>query len=130
MSHHGLVGLRIGGGNGSFYAPLQDGSPSRPCKYAKFPDWWNQIVIVDSKKSKFNRRDLVLALANKDGGAHVDPELDQAYADLTRNNSIGWVFSDGKEERPMGDVELFSVRQIAFEIIESAERLMKKYGVA
>jgi len=110
MSHHGLVGLKMGGGDGSFYAPLQDGSPGRPYKFIKFPDWWNGVVIVDSKKSKFNRRELVLALANKDGGAHVDPDLDQAYADLTRNNSVGWVFSDGKEEHPMGNVELFSVR--------------------
>lgn len=130
MSHHGLVGLKIEDGDGSFYAPLQNGSTSRPYKFIKFPDWWNKIVIVDSKKSKFNRRELVLALANKDGGAHVDPDLDQAYSDLTRNNSVGWMFSDGKEVRPMGSVELFSVRQIAFETIESIERIMKKHEVA
>ena len=74
----------------------------------------------------FNRRELILALANKDGGAHVDPELDHAYADLTRNNSVGWMFSDGQDKRPIEDVELFSVRQIAFEIIDSIERLMEK----
>jgi hypothetical protein len=82
------------------------------------------------KKSKFNRRELVLALENKDGGAHIDPELDQTYADLTRNNSVGWVFSNGTDERPMAGVELYSVRQIAFEIIKSIEQLMTKHGVA
>jgi hypothetical protein len=50
VSHHGLVGLQIGDGNGSYWAPLQGLCPTRPNKYVKFPDWWNKIVIVDSKK--------------------------------------------------------------------------------
>lgn len=125
LGHHGLVGIKLGGGDNRYFAPLGDGSPARPNKYVLFPDWWNDTVIVDKYKSKFSRRELVMALANKDGGAHVDPELDQRYADLTRNNSIGWILSDGTEERPMGNIELHSMRQIAYEMISSVERRAK-----
>lgn len=131
MSHHGLVGLRIGGDSGgSYYAPLGDGPPSRTYKFVKFPEWWNESVIVDGKKQKFNRRELVLALSNKDGGAHVDPELDEAYANLTRKNTIGWVCSDGTNDSPLMDVEKHSIRQVAYEIMESIARMKSKHGVA
>jgi hypothetical protein len=126
MSHHGLVGLKMGGGGGSYFAPLADTMPEQPNKYILFPDWWNKVVIKDSNKNTFNRRELVLALANKDGGAHVDPDLDQAYADLTRNNSVGWVFSNGTDSSPINEVELYSVRQIAYEVIASVERKLNK----
>ena len=125
-SHHGLVGLRIGGGKGSYFAPIDEDIPGRPNKYIPFPKWWNKVVIKDGKKNKFNRRELVLALANKDGGAHIDPELDKEYVELTRNNSVGWVFTSGSDSEPINDVELFSVRQIAHELIASIEKKKAK----
>lgn len=131
VSHHGLVGLRVGGDAGiSYHAPLRSRSTSRPYKYVKFPDWWNENVIVDSKKNTFNRRQLILSLCNKDGGAHVDPELDESYANLTRNNSVGWVTLNGTDEEPLMDVEKHSVRQIAYEMMESIVRMKSKHGVA
>lgn len=131
MSHHGLVGLRIGGDTGgSYHAPLGEGPPSRPYKYVKFTDWWNENVIVDSKKQKFNRRELILSLSNKDGGAHVDPELDESYANLTRNNTIGWMTSKGEGEEPLMDVEKHSLRQMAYEMTESIVKMKTKYRVA
>lgn len=131
MSHHGLVGLKVGGDTGGgYHAPQGEGAPSRPYKYVRFPNWWNEAVIVDSKKKKFNRREIVLALSNKDGGAHVDPELDEAYAQLTRNNTVGWVLTNGSDQRPILDVEKHSVRQIAYEILESIDRIKRKHSAA
>lgn len=122
LSHHGLVGLKFGE-NHTYHAPLSQ----RSGKYITFPKWWNQVVIKDKNENSFNRRELVLALANKDGGAHVDPNLDQAYVDLTRNNSVGWMISsDGINTSPLNEVELYSVRQIAHEVIESIERKLTK----
>jgi len=109
-------------GRGSYAAPLVDGNQTRPKKYVIFSEWWEKVVIVDSNKNKFTRRELVLTLANKEGGAHVDPLIDEAYAELTRHNSVGWIVSDGKSEMPINDVELFSVRQIAHEVLKSLER--------
>lgn len=128
LSYHGLVGLRVGNGNSRYWAPLGEGALGRSGKYEFFPDWWNQVVIVDSRKARFTRRELVLALANKDGGAHVDPHLDESYAELTRNNSVGWMILDGTTQKPMQDVELYSVRQIAFELLSSVKRYLEKSG--
>ncbi len=84
-----------------------------------FPEWWNQIVLTDLSNRKFSRRTLVMAVANTDGGAHIDPELDADYAALSRGNSIG--FSVGKNgiTTPIDKSELASIRQIAHEIIVS-----------
>lgn len=127
LSYHGLVGLRIEDGGSRYWAPLGD-APGRPAKYVFFPDWWNQVVIVDSLKARFTRRDLVLTLANKDGGAHVDPNLDEGYAHLTRSNSVGWFASDGTTQKPMQDIELHSTRQIAHELVTSIKRHLQKTG--
>uniref|UniRef100_UPI001F502B97 hypothetical protein n=1 Tax=Vibrio parahaemolyticus TaxID=670 RepID=UPI001F502B97 len=120
MSHHGLVGLKISNDKAEYFPFLDDsfGSP----KYVKFPDWWNEVVISDSKKNQFCRRELVLSLANKDGGAHVDPKLTDKYAALTRNNSIGWKFQSvgsGIQGGDIDGVELYSIRQVAYECLES-----------
>jgi hypothetical protein len=84
-----------------------------------FDTWWNSTVFIDSKGSELSRKGLVLAVANQDGGAHVDPSLNQTYADLSRNNSLGWVFSDGKTTQPMEGPERAAIRQIAHEFLKS-----------
>ena len=121
MSHHGLVGLKISNEGTSYYAQLE----KRDCTFKTFDSWWEKIIISDKNKKQFTRKKLILALANQDGGAHVDPELDKAYDDLSRNNSIGWFHSNGSESTPVLKIELFSVRQIAFELISSIEDYMK-----
>lgn len=62
--------------------------------------------------------------SNKDGGAHVDPYLNEDYANLMRNNSIGWsVTTDtSEEEENLLDIGLYSARQIAFELPTSINR--------
>ncbi|WP_373033923.1 hypothetical protein [Sulfurovum sp.] len=127
ISHHGLVGLRISSEGSSYIAFLGDGPNTAAFKNISFSQWWNKIVISDSKKNQFTRKELILALANKDGGAHVDPNLDEAYAHLTRYNSVGWISSSNGKETPMNHVELFSVRQIAYEFIESLEKYIDEH---
>jgi len=130
-SHLGLIGTQAiadgkGGVSAGYFAPLDEFILGRPNKFIFFPTWWNKVVIIDSKRNQFSRRELVLALANKDGGGHVDPTLDESYANLSRNNSVGWIFSNGKTKRPLEGVELFSVRQIAYELSKSIERQLSK----
>lgn len=59
-----------------------------------FQEWWNQIVIRTIDGAEFSRSKIILAVANQDGGAHVDPELEQDYYNLTRLNSIQHFFAD------------------------------------
>ncbi len=115
---NGLAIMGIGGSGPVFHPPLGEGSPRRQNKPRKaFEDWWNTVVIIDAAGTTFTRKALVLALANKDGGAHVDPELDAAYAALSRSGSLGWMISDDTGARPLIESPVpASVRQIAYEL--------------
>lgn len=85
--------------------------------HSLFDEWWGALVFRDLRRSSFTRRDLTLALANKEGGAHVDPELEPGYAALSRNGSLGWVLVDDAGERQLLESPVpASVRLIAHEV--------------
>ena len=119
LSHQGLTMMRVGRGDAEFVprclAPPTPGF--NPPRQKGFEDWWLGVVVVDEAKRQFTRKDLVLALSNKEGGAHVDPKLDVGYAMLARHHSMGWQYTSGTIEEPVAQVELASVRQIAYEVL-------------
>ena len=94
-----------------------DGWPK--AKKRLFPEWWNQTVLTDTRGTRFSRRTLVMAVANTDGGAHIDPEIDASYAALSRQNSIGYAVGVNVNIEPIDKSELASIRQIAHEILVS-----------
>jgi hypothetical protein len=123
-----LVSLNLRGegthiNDAHYKAQLDNWPPSgNKIKKTEFLQWWNQIVIDDLKGNRFSRRDLVLAVANQDGGAHVDPELDAAYADLTKFNSLGWTLISNNCEKPFSiGAELATIRQICHEVLKTLE---------
>ncbi|MDQ0848717.1 hypothetical protein QFZ65_000655 [Arthrobacter sp. B3I9] len=87
-----------------------------------FEEWWTMTVIRDGFRTDFSRRDLVLALSNQDGGAHVDPEIHEAYHRLSRANSSGWVAVGAGDETPFSSPVPASVRQISHEFLRSIPR--------
>jgi len=115
-SSFGLTGIMTttaGGGKTEYVAPLDNGGELRKKKpWILFSEWWEEMNVLYDGNTRFNRRKLILSLANQDGGAHVDPSLDESYFNLTRNNSLN-VYH---ENQPVKGVVLASVRQIAFEI--------------
>ena len=127
---HGLVMMKFLSTGGSYLAPLKMSTEvsGRPNSYISFSDWWKQVVIDDKMGNVYSREDLVLMLTEKEGGAHVDPKIDSDYKDL--NNRMGWVQvkPDGEKENEsrIPDVELHSMRQIAYELAESIERHLDK----
>jgi hypothetical protein len=59
-----------------------DPSPDDPSKQAVCVSFSVKVKsghVVRGEETLFTRRQMVLALANQDGGAHVDPILDDAY---------------------------------------------------
>lgn len=90
--------------------------------FLTFEDWWNEIIF-DDKEGFFSRRDVVLYVANQDGGSHVDPSLDEAYAKLTKFNSLGWVDNNGN--KPINNPAYAAIRAIANEILVSQELSLK-----
>ncbi len=86
-----------------------------------FASWWHQVVIADTSMNiALSRRDLVLAVCHQDGGAHVDPELRDHYARVSRG-TFGWTELIDGACVPVPALELACVRQIAHEAIRSLE---------
>src|SRR5690606_33256698 len=96
LSQCNLVVLASRSGSPSSYEPLvaAGGGPFAP-KRIPFVNWWNDPVLKDNKSRMFSRRELITHVADTDGGAHVDPQLDEVYMALSRQNSLGWKFTDG-----------------------------------
>lgn len=128
----GLAQMSIGGAGVTYVAPLADHDTTRGLPWSNLPargsrapfsQWWNNVVIVDSERRTFSRQSLVSALANREGGAHVDPGGDSAYKALASSNSLGWIFNDGRTSRPVDSNPVYpSIRQIAYEVLESVKQ--------
>jgi hypothetical protein len=117
-----LTVMKLSATEAEYDAPLDDLSSGRDKNRKRsFDNWWERLIIYgDNKNNAFTRKDLVLAVANKEGGAHVDPTLDQRYADLSRFNSLGWkLFVHGEEKDFNNTPILPSIRQIAHEVLRT-----------
>lgn len=114
-------------------APLrvQRFHPSDPKFNAMLPPqpfkvWWETPLVEGSNRKQFSRKNLVLIMANQDGGAHVDPGLDVDYAALCID-PLGVEIEIGGVDRTTdstwvpppvaNNVAFASVRQIAFEVM-------------
>jgi hypothetical protein len=53
-----------------------------------FDTWWNSVIFDDSNGLRLSRKDLILTLANKDGGAHVDVNLTEKYSKFKTNDLL------------------------------------------
>lgn len=115
----GIVGIDTGAGADAYLAPLDNLPPDAPPSWVDFDTWWDRVIFVDNQRKQTTRKELVLAVANTDGGAHVDPQLDAKYANLSRENSLGWEFIGPKGKAPLTRPELAAVRQIAHETLKS-----------
>jgi hypothetical protein len=114
--------------SGAEYLPMLDDNQIGPGEWVPFDSWWATVIFVDNKKRKMSRKDLILSLANQDGGAHVDPALNETYSALSKENSTGWTITKGDVEHPMGPPHLASVRQIAHELLKSLDQRYAKKG--
>lgn len=122
-----LLGMKNVPPIGIVFVPFVQLDSPRGDRRRPFGEWWDQqVVAADMAQHTFTRRDFVLNLADKEGGAHVDPELPPTYAELVRRNSLGWVRMKEDDERsrePMGSPVAASVRQIAHEVVETLRSL-------
>ena len=117
MTHSSLIQISMGQ-KGNTILPFLDDGPFH--RKIDFNSCWNGIVFVDKSRNEFSRKDIVLALANKEGGAHIDNKLDQKYLDLRKNNALNLYFGtiDGKQI-PADDQVPATMRQIAHELIKT-----------
>ena len=115
-SHGGLVFVAVGPPRTRYVAMLDEVPASR---LSPFDQWWAAPVFVDQARRILTRKDLVLTAANQDGGAHIDPGLDETYDKLSRENALGWVAVENGVARPMDGPERAAIRQIAHEVLKT-----------
>jgi hypothetical protein len=116
--HGGLVFAAIGGNESKYVAMLDDVPQNRKIP---FDEWWNAKVFSDDRRETLSRRDLVLIAANQDGGAHVDPTLDEIYARLSKDNSMGGFVVDADGPKPLLGPERAAIRQVAHELLKTLQ---------
>lgn len=128
----GLVALTITDKREWKWVPTNLGAGDQMRK-VHFEQWWTGPVLKDGKNHEFSRKEIVLSVADQDGGAHVDPTLNEAYHDFSRSNSMsfhagdsGWgsyaVFTPPGDTVSQGDIDITeveraAVRQIAHEAL-------------
>ena len=119
LTFSGLSAINMTPQGAKYVALLDELPPDSPPQWVNFDDWWGKVIFVDNKGIQTTRKDLILSVADKDGGAHVDPALDEKYANLSRRNSLAWRFSGPKGDFPLGGPEKATIRQIAHEVLKS-----------
>jgi hypothetical protein len=90
-------------------------------------EWWNQTVYV-AGNVRMSRRAIVLAAANKDGGAHVDKELSADYLTLI-NQGAGKVYDfPSGIEVPIDPAHYSYLRTMGDELLQSTGLLSLAVG--
>lgn len=119
------VGVNDGRGGEAKYWPLCDEryfpTPKEHFTFAQFDSWWGERVFAN-QKSYLTRRDLVLAVVNKDGGAHFDAEVEERYDDFRKSWSGGssLVGRRSGAKRGYDNIPTYpAVRQMGFELLHS-----------
>jgi len=80
------IGIRMGFGGLDQYVP----NLFPPQRQLTFDKWWDDDPLIIQDTERVTRKRAVLALANKDGGAHVDPSLNALDYRLLRTDLVGW----------------------------------------
>jgi hypothetical protein len=126
IQHDGLTSFRVSSDGekvSSFDGPGEDNALYRD--YIKADKWWQQGVLF-AEGTRYSRRDVVLGVAEQEGGAHVAAEPTAEYQKLM-TPGLTWDLvdvNDGVETiTPVGDLRFKYVRQMAYELLNSPELL-------
>jgi hypothetical protein len=117
---YGMGVSRMSGNGECSYFPSLGDSPVND--FVPVSKWWTQTIFILNTKTRLTRKDIVLAAANKDGGAHVDKKLSPDYEALSNDGSVGTFSysSNGKESSiDVQNAHLVALRQMGFEILNS-----------
>jgi hypothetical protein len=79
--------------------------------------WWTRPSLVLSGVA-FSRKEIVLGLANKEGGAHVDPNITRKYGQLLES---GFVQIGSSGVTPL-NLSRFMAGQAGIELLECLDR--------
>jgi len=119
------VGVNDGRGGEARYWPLCDEryfpAPRERFTFVPFDNWWGERIF-ENQESYLTRRDLVLAIVNKDGGAHFDTEVDKRYDDFRKVWSGGSSLIGRRSgvKRGYDNIPIYpAIRQMGYELLYS-----------
>lgn len=81
-----LTPMSVIDGNGHYVPTL---SRLEKCDRLPFSEWWTGVVLRAPTGETMSRMDIVTAVADMDGGAHVDPAFTQLYARFRSGKLLG-----------------------------------------
>jgi hypothetical protein len=121
LTQAGLTLMKVTTGAGAEWVPRRDvpvPNPAAQPRDVPFGSWWRTTVTKDSAGGTWNRYNMVWAIANKEGGAHVDPNQPIDVRAIEEKNSMAWTYHDPiVGDKPMSNGPLLpSIRQIAYEL--------------
>jgi hypothetical protein len=121
ISSMGFLGLRLSEGEANWYAPVGD---TKGAQNLLTTEKWLEEPIFKTGSITFTRFKLIRVIANKEGGAHLDPSIDPEYYEIARANGAGWTFLLGDvQEIPLGDPFPAMLRQLCYEVLMTDARL-------
>lgn len=123
-SYVGLLSIKFEAGRIPWLTP--HGTPEQSSKI-DFNKWWSHPIIVavaTAEKTFFSRQNIILNVADTDGGAHVDPELEEIYQELSRKNSVGYTAIVNGKKYPMLYPELPCLRQVSHEVLLTLQEII------
>jgi len=112
-----LTSIRMSTKDGVSYIASPD---DREMTKIEFSKWWeDNIILIDTEGNRFNRKELVLNVADCDGGAHIDPKLKHSYVNISIDNKVGLkAFSKGKKDF-QNRLVFPSIRRISHEVFKT-----------
>lgn len=117
-----FIGVNDGIGGVVLYEPLFKSQFPLSKSWSSFDSWWNKIIFRNPDNTTLTRKELVLTVANKDGGAHIDKSI-TANFDKFRHSYSGGFTIKGINSGIVRDFDNVPInpalRQVSFELIGS-----------
>ena len=86
------------------------------CPKIDFEEWWHKEIYSDGQGTVFSRKDLVTFVANHDGYAHIEEDINFKYQSFKDANILD-NFLNLNEKKKVNMATLASIRQIAYETL-------------
>jgi hypothetical protein len=122
VAYLGSIVMGISTDSVDYVAPLSDVQNK---KWISFSEWWNENPIFQTPdgENRYSRKDIALNLANKEGGAHVDPHIQENLEKMRTYYKEQWKVKGTKQKIIENSFKLpfdyVAMRQIAYELIET-----------
>jgi hypothetical protein len=83
------ITIQVKSGSGTFLSPDLAVENRVPSTLGK---WWQRPALILPGAGAFSRKEVVLGLANKEGGTHVDTDITERYQQLIECDflRVGW----------------------------------------